>query len=515
MAVAVYRGESMKKLLFTEGLIACFFLALLLGLFGKYLGRERDNREVNGRAQEEGLRKDGALLVYPGQMQEQFSPLNYQFNGEENILAMCFSNLLSRDEKGERNNKSVSEKWTSEDMQFAHISSQYDEKKGISTVTIQVNPKAKTISGKKMGADDLLFNFYLRCDTSGTDEVPFHGVRILGQEEYIFGTKDLEKRKRELEQSLKKPSGELKKLLKEEIVEKELLQELQWVKGLYQDAAYDFITEKYAEAKDLFAYYYAYRTKYSSQGKTEEQVFSDILKQYDWNYTELSKVTEEEYTDKAFRLALSVLLKDRRKDTVSKISGIQKKDETTVVVQIKGGESEVNTFCDMWILPLEEYGNETSFDEASCFGFQKGEADIILKESFQKYSGTGAYYSKSINEEKIVLRRNPNYFGKKAEIGKISVLRKKYQRPQEIVEDILSQSVDIVVVKESTELDKLLTSNGTGASYSIRKIKIDTNQPENCFLYRTSYVNAPSIPKGLTEYRTLFQNINQLKVNNG
>ena len=42
---------------------------------------------------------------------------------------------------------------------------------------------------------------------------------------------------------------------------------------------------------------------------------------------------------------------------------------------------------------------------------------------------------------------------------------------------------------------------------------IETSQLENCFLYRTSYVNAPSLPKELTEYKTLFQNIGQVKIN--
>lgn len=503
----------MKKLLLTEGLIACFFLALFLGFFGKYLSRGQKQGEWGAEADRNRQQDRDGLTVYSGVLQERFSPLNFQTKGEENVFAICFSNLLSRDKAGRRNNKSVLETWDKEDSQLAHISVVEDSEKGITTVTIQLNQDAETVTGKKVNADDLLFNIYLRCNISENDSAPFGGVRILGQEEYVYGTKDITGRKKELKGILKNPSDQLKKLLREEIVEKVLRQEWEWVKGLYQDGSYDFISEKYTEPKDLFAYYYAYQTKYSSKDRTDQEVFSDILKQYDWNYTKLSKVTNEDYTDKACRLALSILLKEKGKDTVPQLSGVYKKDDRTVEVQIAGGEENVNKFCDMWLLPLEEYGDSNLFDGVTRFGFEKGEANDVLEKSYQSFCGTGAFYSISIGKKHIVFRRNPNYFGKKAEVEKVYVLRREYEKPQEMVEDMLQGEADIIMAQDSAELDKLLASNGTGASYSIRKVMIETSQLENCFLYRTSYVNAPSLPKELTEYQTLFQNMSQIKTN--
>lgn len=505
------RGQSMKKLLLTEGLIACFFLALFLGLFGKFLSRGQGEWDRGtGKSGQQG--SDG-LTVYSGVLQEKFSPLDYQTKGEENVFAMCFSNLLSRDSDGRRNNKPADAAWGSEDKQFAHISVSEDAWKDISVVTIRLNHEAETPLGKKVDAKDLLFNIYLRCSITANDTAPFGGVRILGQEEYVYGTKDIEGRKKELQGMLKNPSDELKQLLREEIVEQELQQEWEWVKGLYEDASYDFISEKYTEAKDLFAYYYSYQTKYSSKNRTEQQVFSDILEQYDWDYTRLSKVTNENYTEKASRLALSVLLKEQGNDTVPQISGVCKKDDMTVEVQIAGGKENADKFCDMWLLPLEEYGDGSLFDGVTRFGFRKGEAEAVLEKSYQKFSGTGAFYSVSMGKKHIVLRRNPGCFVKRAEVEKVYVLRREYEKPQEMVEDMLQGEADIIMAQDSAELDKLLASNGTGASYSIRKVMIETSQLENCFLYRTSYVNAPSLPKELTEYKTLFQNIGQVKIN--
>jgi len=76
-----------KKLLLTEGLLACFFLALLIGFFGKYLGREREGQETNANVSTEEKREKGTIWIDAGSMSERFSPLQYQSQGEKNVLA--------------------------------------------------------------------------------------------------------------------------------------------------------------------------------------------------------------------------------------------------------------------------------------------------------------------------------------------------------------------------------------------------------------------------------------------
>ncbi|HBA69040.1 MAG TPA: hypothetical protein DDY31_13925 [Lachnospiraceae bacterium] len=503
----------MKKLLLTEGLLACFFLALLLGFLGKYLVREREGQETNANVSIEETREKGTLWMDAGSVSESFSPLQYQSQGEKNVLAMCFMNLISRDARGKRINKEVAQKWKEKDTEAVHISVIYDEKKKFSTVTIQINPKLKTASGTALNADDLLFNFYLRCDMAGVENEPFGGVHIVGQEEYLYGSKNLEKRKKEIQDSLKKPSKELQKQLQENIVKKELSGELEWVRSLFQDDAYEEVIAEYGEPKDLFAYYYAYQTKYSAKGKTEQQVFDDVVSQYGWHYDWLAKVTNKDYMKQAQELARSVLLKQNGKDTVKQIAGIQKKDAQTVVIQAEGEEDCVDKLCDFWLLPMEEYGNRELFDGEQSFGFQKGDTAQILEQSSKQYCGTGAFYTKKINAEQILLERNKNYAGGKAKLKKIVVLRKNYEEEKDIVEDLLCQNVDIVITTDTVELNQLIQSRATHASYLIRKKVIETEQAENCLLYRTSYVNAPSIPQKLTEYQSIFEVIHTLKVN--
>ena len=143
----------------------------------------------------------------------------------------------------------------------------------------------------------------------------------------------------------------------------------------------------------------------------------------------------------------------------------------------------------------------------------QSEEQEILEKTYGRYYGTGAFYAQKLDAERIVLERNSHYAGQKAKLKKVVVLRKNYEREKDIVEDLLVQNVDIVITEDSEELRDLIKSRATHASYLIRKKTIETEQPENCLLYRTSYVNAPSIPQRLTEYQSVFGTIHTLKAN--
>lgn len=499
----------MKKLLLTEGLIACFFLMLLLGILWQAIGRERRTQKTSTLPK----REEHTIRIYPGILGEEFSPLCMQKQAEEQVVKLCFSNLLEKDQDGKVCNASVSKVWKKGTDETAHISSLYDKDTKVTRITIQLNPELKTAKGTRLSADDLLFNYYLRLDSSSGAKGFFDGVHILGQDEYTYGTDDIEKRQKELKKMLQKPSDELKKQLQEKIVRKELLSEWQWAKGLYQDETYDFISSRYREPKDLFAYYYAYQTKYSSKGKSEKQVIEDIVKQYAWHTKRLEKITNKSYDRQAERLALANLLSKKGKDTVSVVSGIKKKDAHTVEICVKGENVSVEKVCDLYLLPLEEYGDKALFDGKRSFGFQKGTADGILKKAQQSFCGSGAFTAAHTGKSRIVCTKNRFHAGKKAYLDKIIILRKDGMDAGMAVREMLKKRIDIAILPDGKELERLRNNRATTASYQIRKKNISTTQRENCLIYRTSYVNAPSIPKKLTESHTVFDEICQLKVN--
>ncbi len=501
----------MKKRVLWESLAGCILLFVLLGIVQKLADSGDEDVTMGSGILQLERRENDTLWVYPGMTQEVFSPLKYRLAGEKNVISLCFSNLLSLDASGKKRNRQAGTEWTGKDQELSHISSFYDKGKKQSVITIELNPTAKTASGCSITADDLLFNYYLHGELQIREE-SLAGVSVLGMEEYRYGSKNLKKRRKEIKEYMAKPSFRLKKRWRKEIVLPQLKEEWEWVQELYHDAAYDFITRKYKKPKDLFAHYYAYKTQYTSKGKNASEVFRDILNQYQWRYRELAKVTHEKDSGKAEKIALEEFLKQDGKDTVSVISGIKKKDDRTLEITVKGRE-DGSRLCDIWVLPLSEYGDKKAFDGKTQFGFTRQEAAEILKKSEQVWNGTGPYYAASIGRKEICLAANQNYYAGCAAIKKIKALREGYENNREIVKALLSQEVDIVLARDDDEFNGLLANKATRASYAIRKIAFDTREEENCFLYRTGYVNVTTFPRQLSEYNTLFSNMAQIKVN--
>lgn len=461
-----------------------------------------------GQAEEQGI-----LTFYPGEFGENFSPLcQTNSQGEENILSLCFSKILDRDAEGSRSNRSVVSPWKEGEVGIAHISGSYQPDSDTTTVTISVNPEAKTASGGALTADDIIFNYYLRCDASNAWGSPFGENRIVGQQEYLYGSGDLEKRKKEVADLLKKPPKELSEKLVTEIVKPALEQEFLWVKSLYQNKNYAFITERYKEAKDLFAYYYAYQTKYQSKDKTEQRVFDDILKQYGWHYDRLSAVTDGKYQDRALRMALCYLLKQKGKDQVPKISGVNRRDGQTVEIQIFGDSSHIDELCDIWILPLSQYGSRTLYDGREFFGFKKGETREIAEKSARFYSGTGNYHTTSIEEKKIRFSANSYGAGADAAIRTIEATG-EFRKPEAVIQALLDKKLHFAQVKDNGRLRSLLANRDTGASYSIGRIPIKDNEQDYCILFQTYTVNATTLPEELTRYHTIFKELAGVRLN--
>lgn len=502
----------MKRKIWTKGIAIVLCMAVFV-VTVSVLAQNRKNRQASTwGAGEKETRKEGQLWVQAGNLENDFSPLEYEGESEEDVLTLCFQNLLARDDTGRVAIKSAEEKWASDDVSVAHISSRNEPESGKTYVTIKINPKAKTAGGKVITAKDVIFNYYLRFDASAGLGDAFQGVKIQGQEEYTYGTMQPETRKKELESMLQKPDATLQKRIEEEIIRPELMREFLWVKSLYQEENYSFITSQYPSAGELFSYYYAYKTTYSPKGKTEEAVFENIVKQYGWRYGALEKITGKSYGQQVRHMALSRLLEKQGQDRVKKISGIEEVNSQTVRITVLSGENILEKVCDLWLLPLEEYGSLSQYDGQENFGYKKGEAQQICQKAKKVFRGTGAFYVKEMNEQEIELSRNL-YFPNRAEVSKLRLIRKEFGGEKETVEAILKQEVDIVVVKDSQKLRQLLESQGTGAAYKIRKICVESGGREDCFLYRTSYVNATTLPEKGKTMRSFFEKLYSIKIN--
>ncbi|MCI8339427.1 MAG: hypothetical protein HFH62_12265 [Lachnospiraceae bacterium] len=497
----------MKKLLIIEIIVAVLFLTFLVVSVGILSSSIRSMKtSKNGIETQRADRKQ--LQMQMGNLQEDFSPLQYQGVAQENLLSLCFDNLLSRDESG-RVTSTEGKGWKKGELAFSHITSR-KEQDGSTYLTISINPDKKAFHGSQMTARDVIFNYYLRLDASSGLSDCFAGTEIVGAREYTYGSNDIAGRQKEIDKLLLSPSQALKERIQNEIIRPELQREYLWVQGLYGDEKFQFITSKYTKPKDLFAYYYAYQTSYVSGNRTESQVMEDIVAQYGANYIALGKVTERDYSEQAKRMALGELLKQSGKDTVTSVSGIRLIDEQTVEIHVLAGENPIEKICDFWVLPLESYGEKSMYNGTTCFGFQKGQAKKIVSLTQEKFLGTGAFYMAQKNPDILTLTRNP-FFQKKVGLEKLEIIRKEFEKPEEIIKEFLKGKLDMAVVKEEESLDKLLNNRGTGAAHRIKRIKMQSDNLEESILYRTDSVNATTLPRKKQTIRGIFQEFYRIK----
>ena len=148
----------------------------------------------------------------------------------------------------------------------------------------------------------------------------------------------------------------------------------------------------------------------------------------------------------------------------------------------------------------------------TSFGFQKGQAEKIVSLAQEKFLGTGAFYMTQKKPERLSLVRN-SFFPEKAGVGKVEIIRKNSEKPEELVKDFLKGKLDIAVAKEEQSLEKLLSNRGTGAAHRIKKIKMQSDNLEECILYRTDSVNATTLPRKKQTIRGIFQEFYKIKRN--
>lgn len=491
----------MKKLLFLEAASVGLLLLLLATVIQLSSCEKRENL-LEVATEKSGIRPSKELWVYAGDISSGASPLKNRTGAGENIWGLCFSNIFL--ESGE-----VSAVHTENRKKALFY---YVEKKVQRTIiTIGVHESLKTAYGKAVTADDLLFNYYFRCDPSAEESVSF-AKGIEGGKEYYYGTQDITKRKKELRRLLKKPGKVLKKILLSELVIPELTLEYEWVEQLFSKKEYQKMRKGYQSAADFFSHFYAYRTSYQPGKKSKEAMISEIAGQYGADYHALEKVTGKKYQDMAERCALLFLLKNKKADTVKNIQGIRKINGHMIQISLLDSEADLQKYLDFWILPLENYGMTSGCWEKKNSVWKKGGAETVYEQAEKKYIGSGSYYCGSMGAEKIIFYKNRYDLNLQKELGKISLIRNHDCTDREIVEKMLEEKLDLAVFSYSEETERLIKEKKTGA---IEKLAIFFTEEETDagILYRTDYINATTFPENCRSLRMVFYQMGRLEVN--
>ena len=491
----------MKKILFLEAASAALLLLLLATVIQLSACEKREHLLEVG-AEKSGIRPSQELWVYAGDISSGASPLNNRSEACENIWSLCFSNIFL--EAGEVSSVQTEHR---ENALFYYV----EKKEKKTVITIGVHDSLKTAYGKAVTADDLLFNYYFRCDPSAEESASF-SEGIEGGKEYYYGTKEIKKRKKKLQRLLEKPAKALKKLLLSELIIPELTLEYEWVEQIFSKEEYQEMRKGYQSAAEFFSHFYAYRTTEQPEEKSKETMISGIAGQYGADYHALEKVTGKNYQEQAERCALIFLLKNKKADTVKNISGIKKINEHMIQLSLPGAGGDLQKYLDFWLLPLENYGMSGGCWEKKNSVWKKGGAGAVYEQAEEKYTGSGSYYCGSMGEEKITFYKNRYAPGLKKEIGKINLICNHACTDREIVEKMLKETLDLAVFSYSEETERLIKEKKTSA---IEKLAVFFPEEETDagILYRTDYINATTFPKNCRSLRMAFYQMGSLEIN--
>lgn len=185
-----------------------------------------------------------------------------------------------------------------------------------------------------LGADELIWNLYLRCQTGyfGLDEI--NRMAIMGLEEYQFGAsgKQLRNRKKTIKEKREMLCKKYRKEIQKKIIRPALEREYHWVESLYEDSSQNKLTKKYPKPAALFVRYFAPNTDYAVKKKGRERVLCDVVRQYQGDTKRLSRATGDHYEAAMRGLLIEKLWKEQAAGT-GNIRGIRKIDSRTIEVE--------------------------------------------------------------------------------------------------------------------------------------------------------------------------------------
>lgn len=475
----------MKRKVYIYGALAGVLL-LLLGIISVYIEyRKKEIHEDIFVTDEIKREKRAEVWIQPGKLSADLSPLNALTEGDVNLMSLCFE----------------IPKITIKEQSESEIQ-----------ILLSVQGNGKTNTGREISADDLLFNLYLRLDPSMGEQHNLDELEIKGEKDFFYGTAEVAKAEQELKKQCLEPSKELLLLYQEKVVRPALEKELQWVKKIFDNPQYANVVKNYQLPKDMFAHYFSYKTEYDAAERTEEQVLEDIVSQYGGNLSALSKVTGQDYT-KVQRACTVASWCNEGKSVVNQISGIRKIDDKSVLLQVISGKDTIEELKNMWILPLDQYGQEDKFDGVNCFGFVKGNSAKIIQEMSAKLTGSGYFYVRDMDDNYIYLKRNPYALKGKNYVQSIKIIRNPYDAQKDMVSALDEHQLDLAITKDSTALKKMLSQKEGGTVYHVRKKRFRKGVDSTCFIYRTSYLNTTTFPKTVNCSRDFFQTLGKIQVN--
>lgn len=370
---------------------------------------------------------------------------------------------------------------------LADVEIEQDEENNLTVYHITLRRDAKFADGERVDADDLIFTLYLLSDTSYEGSYTLYQAPIVGMTNYrLDAPADVTVEEAEITQALEEMNEELAVRITREIILPVLKEEFVWCQSLYESSDYDMLTEQYDTAEELFYYFYGLSEAYVDAGgnQSEEDDSSEngtgqegmpssdmpqqVAEEYAGDYRRLGQIygnDAELYEESARRIAAEYLIAEKiasgQSGKAPNISGIHRVSDYKVDIYTNGYDETCIYQLNVPVLPLHYYGDLNLYDYSeNQFGFTKGDLSGILSQN-RLPMGAGAYRMVSVQEDRLYLSSNQEYYKGKPRIDNVEYL---WVEEEEKVALLANGVIDVVQMQDSqTSLNQVQAENSNGA----------------------------------------------------
>lgn len=317
--------------------------------------------------------------------------------------------------------------------------------------------------GEPLTADDVIFSYYVYCDTDYDGNGTLYSTNIKGMQNYRLNSTAAESISDEdVAAVLAEMPDEVAASIKDMMVGL-LDSEYDWADSAWEDYAADYGVNSGAE---FFALLYATDENYSAEGKDRETLVSDIAAMYGTDYVSLAAAYGDEamFDEDAANIAKTYLVDQKSAagegEEVPNIEGIKKLGDYEVEITTDGFNATTIYNLAIPVEPLHYYGDMSMYDyENNQFGFPRGDLSIV-REKVSQPLGAGAYKFVKYENKTVYLEANPNYY--KGE-PKIKNIQFRETTEPDMVPGVEQGTIDLADPSGSKEkFDQIKSINSNG-----------------------------------------------------
>ncbi|MDD2959011.1 MAG: ABC transporter substrate-binding protein [Lachnospiraceae bacterium] len=269
--------------------------------------------------------------------------------------------------------------------------------------------------GEPVNADDLIFTYYVLCDTDYDGNQTLYSTNIKGLQNYRLNSTAADSvTDEDVASTLADLPEDLAGQVKTELIMPLLTSEYDWADSVWEDYAEDYGV---ASGAEFFALLYSTDENYSAEGKDKDTIISEIADMYGTDYQSLAAAYgDAAVLDEDAASLVKAYLVDQKTaagegEEVPNIEGIKKINDYEVEITTDGFDAaSVYQFAEVIVNPLHYFGDTSMYDyDNNQFGFTRGDLSAVREKSADPL-GAGPYKFVKYENKTAYLEANENYF---------------------------------------------------------------------------------------------------------